>query len=176
LLGFDEEALKLFDRFFCSSTVDMRAADGAEAAWLGKGRGTVARLAGILALLDWSQLPAPAPPRVLTREHVEAASRLWRDYFRLHARAVFDRGAPSNFDRQARRVVRWLKTVGKTTITRTEVRVQALGKTVNASRAQLLLRHLHATGIVRPAAFQSPPQGGRPPQVWEVNPGLLART
>ena len=108
--------------------------------------------------------------------YVEAASRLWRDYFRLHARAVFDRGAPSNFDHQARRVVRWLKTVGKTEITRTEVRVQALGKTVNAGRAQMLLRHLHAGGIVRPAAYASSRQGGRPPQVWEINPALLAST
>jgi len=173
LLGFDEEALKFFDRFFTSVTVDMRAAEGVEAAWLGKGRGTVARLSGILALLDWSQLPATAPPRTVTRDQVEAAGRLWRDYFRLHARAVLDLGAPSNFDRQARRVIRWLKEVGKSAITRTEVRVQALGKTVNASRTQLLLRHLHDAGIVRPASYPMPPQGGRPPQVWEVNPTLL---
>ena len=26
-------------------------------------------------------------------------------------------------------------------------------------------------GIVRPAAYDPPPQGGRPPQRWEVNPG-----
>ena len=44
--------------------------------------------------------------------HFSAAPRLWRDYFRPHGRAVLDRCAPSDFERQVRRVVRWLKKAG----------------------------------------------------------------
>lgn len=171
VLGFDEEALKLFERSLGRVGEEARAADGPEAAWLGKGRGTIVRLAGILALLDWSRLPATVPlPRVIKRDHVGAAVRLWQDYFRPHARAVLDRGVPSDFEREARRIVRWLKAGAKSEVTRTDVRVQALGRTVNSGRTEYLLGHLQAKGVVRPAA--SGPQVGRPLQLWEVNPSL----
>jgi hypothetical protein len=65
-------------------------------------------------------------------------------------------------------VVRWLKKAGaKAETTRGEVRRHALGKTVNAGQADLVLGRLWSTGIVRPAAYDPPPQGGRPPQRWE---------
>ena len=69
-------------------------------------------------------------------------------------------------------VVRWLKKAGaKAETTREEVRRHALGKTVNAGQADLVLGRLWSAGIVRPAAYDPPPQGGRPPQRWEINPG-----
>ena len=69
-------------------------------------------------------------------------------------------------------VVRWLKkAVAKAETTREEVRRHALGKTVNAGQADLVLGRPWSAGIVRPAAYDPPPQGGRPPQRWEVNPG-----
>ena len=69
-------------------------------------------------------------------------------------------------------VVRWLKKAGaKAETTREEVRRHALGKTVNAGQADLVLGRLWNVGIVRPAAYDPPPQGGRPPQRWEINPG-----
>jgi hypothetical protein len=65
-------------------------------------------------------------------------------------------------------VVRWLKKAGaKAETTREEVRRHALGKTVNAGQADLVLGRPWNAGIVRPAAHDPPPQGGRPPQRWE---------
>jgi hypothetical protein len=127
------------------------------------------RLAAILALLDWSRhAPTARPPGTVRADHLQAATRLWRDYFRPHGRAVLDRCAPSDFERQVRRVVRWLKKAGaKAETTREEVRRHALGKTVNAGQADLVLGRLWSAGIVRPAAYDPPPQGGRPPQRWE---------
>jgi hypothetical protein len=135
------------------------------------------RLAAIFALLDWSRHAATArPPGTVRRDHVEAATRLWRDYFRPHGRAVLDRCAPSDFERQVRRVVRWLKKpAAKPEITREEVRRQALGKTVNAGQADLVLGRLWSAGIVRPAAHDPLPQGGRPSQRWEINPALASK-
>ena len=172
-LVFHEDAVKSFDRFLTWLQEEIRGTEGAEAGWLGKGRGTVVRLAAIFALLDWSRhAPTARPPGTVRRDHVEAATRLWRDYFRPHGRAVLDRCAPSDFERQVRRVVRWLKKAGaKAETTREEVRRHALGKTVNAGQADLVLGRLWSAGIVRPAAYDPPPQGGRPPQRWEINPG-----
>ena len=172
-LAFDEQALQSFDRLLAHMDKEYRGAEGLEAEWLGKG--TLVRLAAIMALLDWSRLPATAPlPRAIKRDHEQAACRLWREYFRPHARAVLDRCGPTDSDRQRRRIVRWLKAGAKTEVTRTEVRVQALGKTVNAGRTELLLGTLRAKGVVRPAVSESRPQGGRPSQLWEVNPALAS--
>jgi hypothetical protein len=172
-LVFHEEAVKSFDRFLAWLQEEIRGTEGAEASWLGKGRGTVVRLAAIFALLDWSRHALTGKlPGTVQRDHVEAATRLWRDYFRPHGRAVLDRCAPSDFERQVRRVVRWLKKAGaKAEITREEVRRHALGKTVNAVQTGLVLERLWSAGIGRPAAHDPLPQGGRPPQRWEINPG-----
>ncbi len=174
-LTFDEEARKSFDSVLARLDAESSGAEGLEAAWLGKGRGTVARLAGILALLDWSRtVAAGVLPRAVRRPHLQAAERLWQGYFRPHARAVLDRAAPSDFERQVRRVALWLK-VGagvRPQVSATEVRVQALGKTVNAARANTVLGRLWAAGLVRPASHAPLPQGGRPPQRWDVNPAL----
>jgi hypothetical protein len=172
-LVFQEEAVKYLERFLTDLQEEIRGAEGAEAGWLGKGRGTVVRLAAIFALLDWSRHALTGRlPGTVRRDHVEAASRLWEDYFRPHGRAVLDRSAPSDFERQVRRVVRWLKKAGaKAETTREEVRRHALGKTANAGQTDMVLGRLWSAGIVRPAAH-APPQGGRPPQRWEINPAL----
>jgi hypothetical protein len=172
-LAFDGEAVKSVEHFLAWLQEEIRGTEGAEAAWLGKGRGTVVRLAAIFALLDWSRhAPAARPPGTVRADHVQAATRLWRNYFRPHARAVLDRCAPSDFERQVRRVVRWPKKAGaKAEITREEVRRHALGKTVNAGQTGLVLGLLWSAGIVRPAAHDPPPQGGCSPKRWEINPG-----
>jgi Protein of unknown function (DUF3987) len=172
-LAFDGEAVKSVEHFLAWLQEEIRGTEGAEAAWLGKGRGTVVRLAAILALLDWSRHAAMArPPGTVRADHAQAATRLWRDYFRPHGRAVLDRCAPSDFERQVRRVVRWLKKAGaRAETTREEVRRQALGKTVNAGQTGLVLRRLWGAGVLRPAAHDPLSQGGCPPQRWEINPG-----
>jgi len=174
-LVFQEEAVKMFDRFLTHLQEQVSGAEGTEAAWLGKGRGTVVRLAAVLALLDWSRHAATARlPGSVGRDHVQAAIRLWRDYFRPHGRAVLDRCAPSDVERQARRVVRWLKAGAKAEVTREEVRRHALGKTANAGQTDRVLGRLWSAGVVRPAAHDPLPQGGRPPHRWEINPALVS--
>ena len=55
--------MKSFDRFLTWLQEEIRGTEGAEAGWLGKGRGTVVRLAAIFALLDWSRhAPTARPP------------------------------------------------------------------------------------------------------------------
>ena len=174
MLAFHAEAVMSFEGFLTWLQDEIRGSEGVEAGWLGKGRGTVVRLAALLALLDWSRHAATARPAdTVGRDHLEAATRLWQDYFRPHARAVLDRCAPSDFDRQVRRVVRWLRKAGaKTETTREEVRRHVLGKTANAAQTDMVLGRLWNAGIVRPAAHEPLPQGGRPPQRWEINPAL----
>jgi hypothetical protein len=172
VLAFDEAAVKAFDGFLASLHVALGAAEGLEADWMGKGSGTIARLAGILELLAWFGSDADGTPGRIGAPAVDAAARLWGDYFRPHANLMFDRAGPTDLQRQARRVVRWLKASGSSEVTREDVRCRALCRSVNASRTDLVLGRLWSGGVVQPVAHICPPQGGRPPHLWRVNPAL----
>ncbi|MBM3650786.1 MAG: DUF3987 domain-containing protein, partial [Alphaproteobacteria bacterium] len=123
-LPIDDDGLAALDGFLAGLHVDQRAAEGLEAAWLGKGQGLLPRLAAILHLLDWSAAARVDPAAALGdigRGAVERAIALWSGYWRLHARAFFERAAPSDLDSRARRVVRWLKACGAREISREDV-------------------------------------------------------
>ena len=93
---------------------EMLRAEGFMAGWLGKGRGTVARLAAVLALLDWTaNRPNNAPPpTVITTQHLCDAWDLWERYYRPHAQAVFDRAGPADGDRQGKHKARAARAAG----------------------------------------------------------------
>jgi hypothetical protein len=169
----DPRGLKAFDGFLAGLTRELRGeTDGLEMAWLGKGRGTVARLAGALELLAWSELGPAGPPGQLGAEQIERGVRLWSEYFRPHAFALFHRLVPSESERRARRVVRWLRQSGLGEVSREQVRVEALRYSVNASDTEQVLYRLRDAGIVSKVDYQIPSRGGRPPNRWRVNPRL----
>jgi hypothetical protein len=172
VLGFDEHGLDVFDAFLAQLHAETPDSEGLEAAWLGKGAGTVARLAATLELLDWSGSTASRPPGPIGRAAVEAAIALWTDYFRPHAAAVFHRAGPTDLDRQARRVVRWFKDSGRTEVSSEDVRREGLRRSANASRTTAVLGRLQAAGIVRPDRSDDRPRAGRPSARWQVNPAL----
>jgi hypothetical protein len=172
-LRFDEEAVALFDHFYAALHKEARDADGLEAGWLGKGPGTVARLAGVLALLAWSeQEPLPERPEVIGREQVQFAIGLWSHYFKAHARNVFNQAGRSDRDRAARRVVRWLQTTGTTELGREQVRREALAHAVDAEGADRVIARLEQGGAVR--LLPMPKGRGRPARRWAVNPAVLS--
>jgi hypothetical protein len=64
----------------------MIGTEGLEAAWLGKGPATVARLAGTLELLAWSGSGGPGQPGPIGRDQIEAAASFDTNQvlYRLH--------------------------------------------------------------------------------------------
>src|SRR5258705_452848 len=93
VLAFEDQAGKVFHGCFERLHGETLRAEGLLAGWLGKGRGTVARLAAVLALLDWTANPPPnaPPPRVITAQHLHVARGPWGPSYPPHAQAVFDR-------------------------------------------------------------------------------------
>ncbi len=173
VLRFDSEAEALFDHFHAGLHRQTREADGLEAGWLGKGPGTVLRLAGILALLAWSeQDDAAQPPAIIGRETVQLAIGLWDHYFRAHARNVFNQTGRSDRDRHARRVVRWLQHTGTEELSRELVRREALAHAVDAEGADRVLARLQQGGVIR--LLPAPGGRGRPAKRWAVNPAVTA--
>jgi Protein of unknown function (DUF3987) len=177
VLAFEDQAVTVFDGCLERLHGETLQAEGLLAGWLGKGRGTVARLAAVLALLDWTATrPATAPPPdVITAQHLHAAWDLWERYYRPHARAVFDRAGPSDRDRKARQVIGWIRAHEATEISREDVRRDALRQKVNAAGADEVIDALEEAGVLRELDDEEEYRGrGRPARRWQVNPALLA--
>jgi hypothetical protein len=187
VLAFEDQAVTVFDGCLESLHGETLRAEGFEAGWLGKGRGTVARLAAVLALLDWTaNRPSNAPPPgVITELHLLAAWELWERYYRPHARAVFDRAGPSDRHRQgqhqvrqhARRVIGWIRARGATEISREDLRRDALSQRVKAAGADEVIEALEQAGVLREVDDEEEyPGPGRPARRWQVNPALRLRS
>ena len=179
VLALEDQAVTVFDSCLERLHGETLKAEGLLAGWLGKGRGTVARLAALLALLDWTaNRPANAPPpSVITAQHLHAAWNLWERYYRPHAKAVFDRAGPSERDRKLRQVIGWLRARGATKVSREDVRRDALSQRVKAAGADEVIAALEQAGVLREVVDDEEdyPGPGRPARRWQVNPALLAK-
>jgi hypothetical protein len=175
-LFLDEPAWQAFDAFRARLHEEASQAEGPEAAWLGKGCGAVACLAGTFTLMSWSAASADSLPRYVDLDSVERAIALWSGYYRPHARALLKRCHPTDQESQVRRVVRWLCSDGRPTLSREDVRRTALGETVNAGEADGVIARLVEADVLRALPRTSNPQGGRPALRWQVNPSLVRTT
>ena len=166
VLAFEDQAVTVFDGCLERLHGETLRAEGLLAGWLGKGRGTVARLAAVLALLDWTaNRPANAPPpTVITAQHLHAAWELWERYYRPHAQAVFDRAGPSDARPQGcRQVIGWIRAHGATEISREDVRREALSQRVNAAGADEVIAALEEAGVLREVDDEEDYPRPRPP-------------
>ena len=173
VLSLNEQALRHLDGHLARLHGDLQRCDGVEAAWLGKGRGTVVRMALALELLAWAVNASPPvpPPGAITGESLFAACRLW-DYFRAHTRAVLARAFPSDGERLMRRVLAWIRARGAAQISREDVRRDALGQALNAHQSLQVMQSLERAGFLRKAEVDYA-GNGRPALRWDVNPALI---
>ena len=149
------------------------ALDGREREWWAKGPSQVLRLAGTLCYLDWAIDGGPEPQTVEAR-FIEAAVRLWRDYFWPHSRAAIRQIGLTDHHAEARRVLRWIKAGRHDVVSREDVRRDALSQRLNADEAQTILDDLVRAGWVREVTARAGGLG-RPARRWEVNPQLFSQ-
>ena len=168
-LCFDERGVKALDGLLIDLHAARRGAEGLEAAWLGKSRAFIVRLAGILELLGFAGGPR-SRPGAIGSEQVEAAAALWRSYFWPHARAVFDSAELSDHKRRVRRVAAWLRDPRPASVSREEIRRRALSRAATADETEHVLQRLHYLGYVQPDRAYG--GRGRPSSHWLVNPAL----
>ena len=107
VLDVDARGRAALDKVLAALHAERQNVEGLEAAWLGKSRSLIVRLAGVLELLGSIDGKA-VRPGAIGAEQVEAAAALWRDYFWPHAKAVFDSAELSDHAKRVRRVARWL--------------------------------------------------------------------
>jgi len=173
VLEVDGRGRAALDAVLATLHAERARAEGPEAAWLGRSRSLIVRLAGVLELLA-SIDGKVARPGAIGAEQVEAAAALWHDYFWPHARAVFDGAELSDHTRRVRRVARWLLEKRPTTVSREDIRRRALSMSATAEDTEHVLQRLHYLGYVQPdLATRDKP--GRPANRWQVNPALAAK-
>ena len=173
ILQLSGEAQALLDVFLSDLHVEALNNDGLEAGFLGKGRGTVVRLAAALALLRWSEAESVHGPDVIDLDSMRDAAGLWADYFRSHARAVFSQAGATGRDRHLRKTIRWLRTSRIEELSREDVRCTALGRAVDAEGADRIIARLVAGQVLRQVKSGSWGGRGRPALRWSVNPALF---
>ena len=171
VLAVDDRGRAALDKVLAGLHAERQNVEGPEAAWIGKSRSLIVRLAGVLELLGSIDGKA-VRPGAIGAEQVEAAAQLWRDYFWPHAKAVFDSAALSDYSKRVRRVARWLMDKRPTTVSRDDIRRRALSLSATAEETESVLQRLDYLGYVRPdLAYRDKP--GRPTTHWQVNPVLV---
>lgn len=171
-LTLHESAVDRLQALLPQLRASMLETDGLEAAWIGKAAGTIVRLAGLLCLMDWAAGDGKAPCTTVEPSHLERAHALWADYFRPQAQAVFGQASSTLAERRVQRVGRWLRRTRSPTVSREEVRREALCQTVDADTAECIIEQLEAQGVLRMLEPQANRGGGPRRRRWQVNPGL----
>ena len=168
-LTFETEAMVQFDQFMETLHREAQGMDGLEAGWLGKGPGTVARLATALALLGWSEQEAHELPSVILEGFVANAIKLWNSYFRHHAVAVFNQAGRADRDRFPRKAARWIRSAKLEQVSREMIRCEALSYALDAEGTDRVIERLEHAGLLRPVPAD-PHKPGRPARRWAVHP------
>ena len=170
VLAVDDRGRAALDKVLATLHAERQNVEGLEAAWIGKSRSLIVRLAGAIELLG-SIDGKVVRPGAIGAEQVEAAAALWRDYYRPHAKAVFDSAELSDYGKRVRRVARWLLDKRPATVSRDDIRRRALSLSATADETEGVLQRLHFLGYVRPdLAYRDRP--GRPTTHRQVNPAL----
>jgi Protein of unknown function (DUF3987)/Bifunctional DNA primase/polymerase, N-terminal len=144
--------------------------DGREREWAAKGATHVLRLSGTLAYLDWAMLGG-AEPQSIGEQYVEAAVRLWREYFWPHSRAALRQIGLTEKHSNARRALCWIRTNRKLEISLLDIRREALGRRLDAEQTRSLLDGLVRAGWLRLVTTKTE---GRSIHRWHVNPLLFS--
>lgn len=131
------------------------------------------KLAGHVARIALSLQMVTDPALEITGEVMRAAIA-WADYLIPHAKAIFGEAALCEEDRDALRVLKWIKDHQKERFSRSEgfqgVRTKAKSKAEDWDGAFTRLRE---AGYLRACRLKGPTQvGGRPSEGFEVNPAV----
>ena len=144
--------------------------DGREREWAAKCGTHVLRLSATLAYLDWAMLGG-AEPQSIGQPYVEAAVRLWRDYFWPHSRAALRQIGLTEKHTNARRALFWIRNSQKSEVSLQDIRQDALGRRLDAEQTRSLLDGLVRAGWLKLVTTKT---GGRAIHRWQVNPLLFS--
>src|SRR6516162_1720993 len=164
------EGLAAFESFRALLAQLKPELDGREREWVAKGATHVLRLSGTLAYLDWA-MQGGAEPQSIGEQYVEAAVRLWRDYFWPHSRAALRQIGLTESHTHDRRALCWIQINRKPEVSLLDIRREALGRRLDAEQTRRLLDGLVRAGWLKLVTTKT---DGRAIHRWQVNPLLFS--
>src|SRR5262245_56067406 len=112
-----------------------------------------------------------AEPQSIDQQYIEAAVRLWREYFWPHSRAALRQIGLTEKHTNARQALCWIQINRKPEVSLFDIRREALGRRVDAEQTRSLLDGLVRAGWLK---FVTMKTDGRPIYRWQVNPLLFS--
>jgi hypothetical protein len=168
---FSEPARALMDDFRKAVRDWEAGAEGLLLSFVGKLPGMAARLALVLAHLDWAAEDADEPREVGVAHFGRAAHLIEAYLLPMGRRAYADASVPAEV-RAAKRLAHLVREQGwRTFSTRDVLRLERAGL-ATAEELAPALAALEDAGIIRPAAAPPRQQGGRPQRRYELHPAL----
>jgi hypothetical protein len=169
---FTEDARNLMDNFRAAVRGWEAEAEGLMLSFVGKLPGLSARLALVLACLDWAVEGAEEPCEI-THQHFGRAAHLVEDYLLPMARRAYANAATSPVERAARHLMGIIRKQGWQRFTARDV--LRLDRSGLSTAAQLnpALAMLEDGECIRPVDPPANPKGGRPQRSFLVNPAIL---
>jgi hypothetical protein len=146
-------------------------AEGLLLSFIGKLPGMAARLALVLAFLDWAA-EGGGEPREVAVQHLGRAAHLAEAYLLPMARRAYAAASAPKAERAARRLVGIIRKQGWRHFTAREVLRLGRAGLGTAGELDPALAMLEAGDCIRPAPLPADRQGGRPQRLFAVNPAL----
>lgn len=175
VIPFSPEARDVMDRVRSDASVAPAGIGALLKSHLGKAPGLTARLALVLALLDWAAGGSDDDhgPSVVEAEHVGRAALFVNEYaFPMARRAYGDAGAPAD-ECAARRLLDLIRDEGLHQFTVKQIADRQRAGLRDRRALAAAISVLAEADAVRVERKESGPRGGKPSSVVLVNPAIL---
>lgn len=169
---FTEDAQRLMHDIKVEARGWEAKAEGLMLSFIGKLPGLTARLALVLAFLDWAAEGAEEP-REITHQHFGRAAHLVEAYLLPMARRAYADAATPKAERAARRLVTNIREQGWQRFTSRDVLRLDRAGLGTAAELNPALALLEEGDCIRPLDPAANPKGGRPQRLFTVNPAIL---
>jgi hypothetical protein len=169
---FDEPARELMDDWRVTCREHEADASGLLLSFIGKLPGMAARLALVLALLDWATAPPLLELQAITADHMGRACHFLEAYALPMARRAYAAGSQPKAERAALRLLAMIREHGWATFTSRDVlRAERTGlaRKADLDPALAALEEADAIRAIPPASSAT----GRPSRGFLVNPAIL---
>jgi hypothetical protein len=170
----DDDALDLLHAYDVPRQVQEKEADGLLTSHIGKLRGYVVRVAGVLAFLDWAVGTDWDEPTSIDIQTVKRAIRLVDGYYLPMARRCFGDMSLPQEQRDTALILKWLAKQRATIFDATLLPRAKNTPLKDRKRRDNAIDSMLELGIIKERGVTTP-KGGRPALLYDIHPDLLAQ-
>jgi Protein of unknown function (DUF3987) len=170
----DDDAVELLHAYDVPRQVQEKESDGLLTSHIGKLRGYVVRVAGVLAFLDWAVGSDWDEPTSIDKHTMERAIQLVNAYYLPMARRCFGDMSLPQEQRDTALILTWLAKQRATMFDATLLPRAKNTPLKDRKRRDNAIDSMLELGIIKERGSTTP-KGGRPALLYDIHPDLLAQ-